>query len=91
MFNSGCEDPLSVRKLLPGTGIAVAVCQPLAFQLGSAFSTGRTWALLDLGVGGGRGGEKREAVFEVALSHALPLCITKCTVLWMLHPLSCIK
>lgn len=62
-----------MRKLLPGMGIAVAVCQPLAFQLGSAFSIGRTWALLDLGVGGGRGGEKREAIFEAALSHTLPI------------------
>lgn len=25
MFNSGCEDPLSVGKLLPGMGIAIAV------------------------------------------------------------------
>lgn len=72
LFNSGCEDPLSVRKLLPGMGIAVAVCQPLAFQLGSAFSTGRTWALLDLGVGGGWG-EEKEAIFEAALSHTLPI------------------
>lgn len=48
-------------------------CHPLAFQLGSAFSTGRTWSHLDLGVGGGQGGEKREAIFEASLSHALPI------------------
>lgn len=28
---------------------------------------------LGFGVGGGRGGEKREAIFEAALSHTLPI------------------